>query len=85
MSSCDEGVIPQSKRPGKGLGVEDFYLVVGLSLLVGLALRNDIFARLNRQVKVIAFWYFRPPLILLIDVIPGFWECWLPVSAMVDA
>ena len=40
---------------------------------------------LNRQVKVIGFWYFRPPLNLLIDDIPNFWECWLPIRPLVDA
>jgi hypothetical protein len=80
LSSCDERVIPQSKRPGKGLENGNFYLVAGLGWLVGLALRNDIFVRFSRQVKVIEFCDFRPPLNLLKDDVPNFWECWLTVS-----
>jgi hypothetical protein len=62
----------------------DFYLVAGLGFLVGLVLRNDTFARLSRQVKVIGFGDLRLPPNLLKDGVPNFCDCWLPVPAMVD-
>jgi hypothetical protein len=62
----------------------DFYLVAGFDFLVGLALRNDTFAMLNRQVKVIGFWDCRLPLNLLSDDIPTFWYSWLSVSLLPD-
>ena len=84
MSSCDERVIPQSKRPGKSLDTGDFYPVTGSGLPVGLVLRNDTFPGLKRQVKVIKFRDFRPPVNLPVDGIPNSCDFWLPVSSMVD-